>query len=89
MSEGAYPLGFEVPLHLALTEPMLMGGAPRQAAILAGTIGAAIAIGLELWASGLIAWALLHCLAAAAARRDPRFVDALRRHLRQPRHFRC
>ena len=34
---GALP-GFEVPLHRSLTEPILMGGAPRTVAITNGTL---------------------------------------------------
>ncbi|MEQ8177441.1 MAG: conjugal transfer protein, partial [Amphiplicatus sp.] len=29
--------GFEIPLRRSLTEPILLGGAPRSAAILIGT----------------------------------------------------
>ena len=33
--------GFEVPLHRSLTEPILLGGAPRTVAIANGTPGPA------------------------------------------------
>ena len=37
--EGSEPiLGFSVPVHRALTEPILLGGAPRAVAILNGTL---------------------------------------------------
>ena len=45
--------GFEVPLNRALTEPVLLGGAPRGFAILNGTLAAAIGLGLRLWLAGL------------------------------------
>ena len=36
--EGSEPiLGFSVPVHRALTEPILLDGAPRAVAILNGT----------------------------------------------------
>jgi type IV secretion system protein VirB3 len=38
-----------VPVHRALTEPILLGGAPRSLAILNGTLG----LGLRLWLVGL------------------------------------
>ena len=38
--------GFEVPLHRSLTEPILLGGAPRALAIVNGTLAAAVGIGL-------------------------------------------
>ncbi|MCP4739487.1 MAG: conjugal transfer protein, partial [Bosea sp.] len=46
--------GFEAPVHRALTEPILMGGAPRSIAILNGTLAAALGIGLRLWLAGLL-----------------------------------
>jgi type IV secretion system protein TrbD len=79
--------GFTVPVHRALTEHIMLGGAPRSIAILNGTLAAAIGLGLRLWLVGLLIWALGHCLAVWAARRDPQFVDVVRRHLRIPGHL--
>ncbi len=76
--------GFVVPLHRALTEPILLGGAPRAVAILNGTLAAAVGLGLRLWIAGLLLWLIGHGLAVWAARRDPLFVDVVRRHLRIP-----
>jgi type IV secretion system protein VirB3 len=76
--------GFVVPLHRALTEPILLGGAPRSIAILNGTLAAAISLGLRLWVAGLLIWLIGHGLAVWAAKRDPLFVDVVRRHLRIP-----
>lgn len=45
--------GFVAPVHRALTEPILMGGAPRSVAILNGTLAAALGLGLRLWIAGL------------------------------------
>ena len=81
--EGSEPiLGFSVPVHRALTEPILLGGAPRAIAILNGTLSAAIGLGLRLWIAGLVLWAFGHMAAVWAAKRDPQFVDVVRRHLR-------
>ena len=79
--------GFTVPVHRALTEHILLGGAPRSIAILNGTLAAAIGLGLRLWLVGLLIWAVGHVLAVWAARRDPQFVDVVRRHLRIPGHL--
>ncbi len=76
--------GFVVPLHRALTEPILLGGAPRSVAILNGTLAAAVSLGLRLWVAGLLLWLIGHGLAVWAAKRDPLFVDVVRRHLRIP-----
>jgi type IV secretion system protein TrbD len=88
MSDGADPgeliAGFHAPVHRALTEPILLGGAPRALAILNGTLAGAIGLGLRLWIAGLVIWAFGHALSVWAARRDPQFVDVARRHLRYP-----
>ena len=73
--------GFFAPVHRALTDPILMGGAPRTVAIANGTIAAAIALGLRLCIPGG------HAAAVWAAKRDPLFVDVVRRHLRYPAHL--
>ncbi|WP_273281671.1 VirB3 family type IV secretion system protein [Pseudooceanicola atlanticus] len=79
--------GFIVPVHRALTEPILLGGAPRAIAILNGTLAAALGLGLRLWLVGLLLWAVGHAAAVWAARRDPLFADVGRRHLRIPSHL--
>jgi type IV secretion system protein VirB3 len=81
--------GFEVPLYRSLTEPVLLAGAPRAVAVVNGTIAAALGLGLQLWAAGLILWVLGHSLAVFAAKRDPAFVEVLLRHLRQRSYLKC
>ena len=79
--------GFEVPLHRALTEPILMGGAPRTVAIVNGTLAAALGLGLQLWVPGIVVWIVGHAAAVYAARKDPAFIDVLMRHLRHQGHL--
>ncbi|RWH71755.1 MAG: conjugal transfer protein [Mesorhizobium sp.] len=79
--------GFAAPVHRALTEPILLGGAPRSVAILNGTLAAALGLGLRLWLVGIVLWAIGHLAAVWAARRDPLFVEVVRRHLRIPAHL--
>ena len=79
--------GYAVPVHRALTEHILLGGAPRSIAILNGTLAAALGLGLRLWLVGLAIWAIGHLAAVWAAKRDPMFVDVVRRHLRIPGHL--
>ena len=76
--------GLEAPVHRALTEPILLGGAPRSLAIAIGTLAAALGLGLRLWAVGLAIWAIGHGLAVWGASRDPQFIEVARRHLRLP-----
>jgi type IV secretion system protein VirB3 len=74
--------GFQVPLHRSLTEPILLGGAPRAVAIGNGTLAAAVGLGLQLWLPGLALWLVGHALAVWGARIDPQFVPVLARHLK-------
>jgi len=80
-------VGFEAPVHRALTQPILLAGAPRAIAILNGTIAAAIGLGLRLWIAGFVLWAVGHFAAIWAAKRDPDFVEVARRHVRFPAYL--
>lgn len=80
-------LGFSVPVHRALSEPILLGGAPRALAIFNGTLAGAVGLGLRLWLVGVALWAVGQLAAVWAAKRDPLFVDVVRRHLRIPSHL--
>jgi type IV secretion system protein TrbD len=79
--------GYAVLLHRALTEPILLGGAPRALAIVNGTLAGAIGLGLRLWIPGVAIWAIGHVAAVWAAKRDPLFVEVARQHLRIPAHL--
>lgn len=84
MSDPTDIPGFTAPVHRALTEPILLGGAPRTIAIANGTIAAAVGLGLRLWLVGLALWAIGHVFAVYAAKRDAQISDVARRHLRYP-----
>ena len=75
--------GYEVPLHRSLTEPILLGGAPRAIAIANGTLAAAIGLGLRLWLPSMALWLIGHTLAVWGARLDPQFVAVIARHIKQ------
>lgn len=79
--------GFFAPVHRALTEPILLAGAPRSVAIVNGTLAAALGLGLRLWIAGGVIWLIGHLAAVWAAKRDAQFVDVVRRHLRYPSHL--
>jgi type IV secretion system protein VirB3 len=81
--------GFEAPVYRSLTEPVLLGGAPRGLAIVNGTLAAALGLGLQMWIAGLVLWLAGHSLAVLAAKRDPDFAAVLARHLRQRGHLEC
>jgi len=79
---AASSLGFEVPLHRSLTEPILLGGAPRAVTISIGTAAAAIGLGLQLWVPGLVVWLVGQSIAVWGARLDPQFMQVLTRHVK-------
>ena len=83
-STGVAP-GFEIPLHRSLTEPILLGGAPRTVAIANGTLAAAVGLGLQLWLPGVVLWFVGHALAVWGARLDPQFMQVFARHIKQRR----
>lgn len=87
MNQGEFAPGYYAPVHRALTEPILLGGAPRAVAIINGTLAAALGLGLRLWIAGAAIWLLGHLAFVWAARRDADFVDVVRRHLRYPQHL--
>lgn len=89
MTASRHIEGFEVPVHRALSEPILLGGAPRAVAIVNGTVAAAIGLGLQQWLPGLCLFVAGHTLAAFAAKRDPDFMPVLLRHLRQKERWSC
>lgn len=88
MDTGEPIAGYHAPVHRALTEQILLGGAPRAVAIANGTLAGAVGLGLRLWLAGIVIWAIGHMAAVWAAKRDAQFVDVARRHLRYPNFLR-
>ena len=74
-------------MHRALTEPILLGGAPRAVAIVNGTLAAAVGLACGCGSPAPLIWLVGHVAAVWAAKRDPAFVDVVRRHLRYPQHL--
>jgi type IV secretion system protein VirB3 len=80
--------GYLAPVRQALTQPILMGGAPRAYAILNGTMAAIIAFaGAPLWALPL--GVICHFIGVFLARRDADFVEVLRRAMKIPMRLEC
>ncbi len=78
--------GFSVPVHRSLTQPILLGGAPREFAILNGTLGAALLFGLHSFI-GVPVCIVLHLVAVALAKEDPQFLDTFRRHINHKPYY--
>ncbi len=87
MSAGPRPEGYDLPVAQALATPVLLGGLPRDYAVLMGTIALMLGLALRLPWLGLIWWALAHGLGVWAARSDPQVFDVARRHLARPGHL--
>lgn len=79
------PVGWAVPVHASLIEPLLLGGIPRLAAILLGSWGAACGLYLTLWVvpGVLVTWVSL----AVWTRHDPDGLLVARRFWTQRRHY--
>ncbi len=81
------PDGFEIPLNLSLTQPVLMAGVPRTVAILNGTATAALSLGLQVWWLGIPLGLAMHTAAVALTKSDPLWLDVFRRQIRLPAHL--
>ncbi|HVV49361.1 MAG TPA: VirB3 family type IV secretion system protein [Polyangia bacterium] len=80
------PEGFEVPIHRSLTEPILIGGLPRNFAILLWTPGMVVILGLyQLWF--LPIQLAVHLVFVFLTRRDPDFFEVFKRALRAQRRL--
>ena len=84
-----YPPGFEAPVFRSLFEPVLLAGAPRDFAIFLWltTLVVCLAVGFRGMWFVLAAAAVLHVVAAAAAKHDPHFLQVLSKALRAPRNL--
>lgn len=75
-----------IPLHQSLTEVILMGGIPRQMAIMTWTVVLAVGVGLRSWYA-LPLGLLLHLIFSVLTRYDPQFMDTFIRHFRYKRQL--
>lgn len=74
--------GFEIPIHRSLTQPIMIGGVPREIAILNGTITAALVLGMHsFW--GLPLGLVIHLASLTLSKRDPQFFATFRRQVKQ------
>ncbi len=74
------------PVYRVLTEPILLAGVPRTCAILIGTGGGVLVLGLHSWLC-LPLWIVTHLGAVWLTQRDPQWFEVLLEHLREPRYF--
>ncbi len=80
--------GYLAPVRQALTQPILMGGAPRSYAILNGTLAAVIAFaGAPIWGVGL--GIIGQAAGVFLARRDADAVEVLQRAMKIKGRLEC
>lgn len=80
--------GYLAPVRQALTQPILMGGAPRSYAILNGTLAAIVAFAGAI-VPGVILGIAGHVLGVFLARRDPDVIEVLKRAMRISGRLEC
>ena len=78
--------GFEIPIHRALTQTIMIAGAPRELTIINGTLTAAMVLGMQSLL-GLPIGLVIQLLAVAISKHDPQFFDTFRRQVRQRRYY--
>lgn len=78
--------GYEVPLVRSLTEPILIGGVPREIAILNATFCTAIGFGTK---SAMIIpiSIILHLIFVKLTKKDPEFFKCFKRHIKQKDYY--
>jgi type IV secretory pathway TrbD component len=80
--------GYLAPVRQALTQPILMGGAPRPYAILNGTLAAIVAFAGAI-VPGILLGIAGHVLGVFLARRDPDVIEVLKRAMRISGRLEC
>lgn len=75
-----------MPVHRSLTQPIMLGGAPREFAILNGALGAVLLFGLHSFV-GIPIFLVLQTGAVLLAKHDPQFLDTFRRHVNQKHYY--
>ena len=79
--------GYRISLHTSLTMPIMLGGVPRQLAILNWTLCAALVLGLHAIYL-LPLFVIIHFVAVYFSKKDPYFFEVMMRHLKQKRFYR-
>lgn len=81
------PEGFRVPIHRSLTQPLMMGGIPRNIALLNGFLTFILVMGAHnLWVLPL--GILGHVTLVALYRRDEHMLSVIKANLSRPSHLR-
>ena len=71
---------FQTPIHRSLTQPVLLGGAPREFAVLNGAAAACLILAFHSWL-GVPLGLVIHSAGVALAKHDPYFLQTVKRHI--------
>lgn len=78
--------GFETPIRRSLAHPILLGGAPREFAILNGTLGCVLVLSCHS-VLGIPIALTTHALAVLLAKHDPQFLETFKRHIHHKGYY--
>lgn len=78
--------GYQIPIRASLTQPILVGGAPRNLVIVNFAIGLALFFGLHILIAPVLSF-MIHAVAVAISKKDPHFMSAILRHLRTKDYY--
>jgi type IV secretion system protein VirB3 len=82
------PTGFRVPIHRSLIEPVMMGGIPRNIALLNGFATFSLVMGAHnLWVLPL--GIISHLVLMALYRRDKHILAIIKANLSRPSYLRA
>lgn len=87
MTDTKYIEGFEIPLYVALTQPPLFFGLPRELGIFAMVVTLVITLGLRMWLVGITSGLGLYAGCMALTRYDAYWFPVFRTHLKQPTYL--
>lgn len=71
---------YQTPIHRSLTQPILLGGAPREFAVLNAAIGVCLVLAMHQWI-GVPLWFAIQSAGIALAKHDPYFIETIKRHI--------
>jgi type IV secretion system protein TrbD len=81
------PEGFRIELHTQISAPVTLGGVPRLAAIVIGTVALVVSLGLKAPYLGIPLGLGLWGISYRLTKDDPHLFETVRRHLHHPPHL--
>lgn len=81
------PEGYKIPIRKSLTGRIMLGGVPQRLAIANWTFCVALTLPLHTWYAIPISM-FIHAAAYQFAKRDPDFLDVVRRSIRYKTFYR-